>query len=61
MDVTILTVKTKFALVYFDDIWIFSGSAAEHSNQAKDVVKLLRDAGVTLKLTGCNFLTKTVE
>lgn len=43
-------VKWAFALVYMDDVFIFSRSVGEHCTLLKAVLRLLLQAVVTLKL-----------
>lgn len=56
MDVMLVTVWRQSALVYFDDIVIFSKSSQEHIGQVQKIFSLLRQARVTLKLKKYRFL-----
>lgn len=49
MDVILSSAKWQSALVYLDDIVIFSKSVEEHMQHARKVLTLPRDTGVTLK------------
>lgn len=60
MDAALPADKWHFALVYLDDILVFSHSAAERIDHARYVSTPLRKTGVTLKLKSCKF-TKTID
>ncbi|KAL0892669.1 hypothetical protein ABMA27_014390 [Loxostege sticticalis] len=47
--------KTKFAIVYMDDILIPAHNFAEGMESLREVLELLRRGGLTLKLSKCNF------
>lgn len=47
--------KTKFAIVYMDDILIPAHNFAEGMERLREVLELLRRGGLTLKLSKCNF------
>ena len=51
----------KYALVYLDDVIIFSKTIEEHIQHIESVFKLLREAGLKIKLSKCTFLQKQVE
>ena len=51
----------KFALVYLDDIIIFSNDRDNHYHHIETIFKLLHDAGLKLKLKKCHFLKESVE
>ncbi|CAN8075918.1 unnamed protein product [Agarophyton chilense] len=61
MDVILSRVKWKFALVYLDDDIMFSPTVKEHFRHVKKVLKILQDAGVTLKLRKCAFFQASVD
>lgn len=52
-DVMLSAVKWQFALVYLQDIVIFSRTPAEHIAQVHSVLTHLNNAGVTLRLKKC--------
>lgn len=56
VDVILATVKWQFALVYLDDVIVFSSSLEDHVEHVATVLRLLKDAGVTLKLKSVPFL-----
>lgn len=56
MEVILTSVKWQFALVYFEDVVLFSHSFSDHIKHLYLVLKLLQQAGVTLKLKKYFFL-----
>ncbi|WVZ76926.1 hypothetical protein U9M48_024844 [Paspalum notatum var. saurae] len=50
----------RFVLVFFDDIWIYSSSWAEHLQHVKAVLQLLRRHELFLKRSKCFFGQETV-
>lgn len=61
MDFILSTVKWRFALVYFDDIAVFSKSPEEYIEHVRHVFTLLSDAAITLKLKKRCFFTDTID
>lgn len=53
--------KWQIAIVYLEDIVVFSRPAAEQIYHVKYVLELLWDAVVDLKLKKCNFFTETID
>ena len=51
----------KYALVYLDDVIIFSKTIDDHINHIQAVLKLLKEAGLKIKLSKCTFLRQEVE
>ena len=51
----------SFALVYLDDVVIFSASAEQHVKDVDVVLTRLREAGVTLNLEKCTWFSDEVE
>ena len=51
----------KYALVYLDDVIIFSKTIEEHIQHIESVFNLLRNAGLKIKLSKCTFLQREVE
>ena len=52
--------KYRFALIYIDDIIIFSQSVDEHLVHLEEVFRRLRDANVKLNPKKCSFLKQGV-
>lgn len=50
MDVIRSSVKGQFALVYLDDIMIFSNTLEQHFKHVREVLQLLNMVGATLRL-----------
>lgn len=61
MDVINASVKWQFVLVYLDNITIFSKSPSEHVEHTHQVLHLLSDDGVTLKLKIYSIFTDTID
>lgn len=61
MHVILATVKWKLALVYLNDIIIFSKSPLKQVDHVHQVLKLLSDVEVTLTLKKFSFFTDTMD
>lgn len=61
IDIILSRVKWKTALVYSDDVIISPKSVSEHLEHVREVLTLLRDAGVSLKLAKRTFLGPQVS
>lgn len=59
--VILATVKWQFALVYLDDILVFSKSISEQFEHLRIVMSLLSEAGVTMKLKFFYFFTDRID
>lgn len=53
MSILLKKVKSQFALVYLDDVVIFSRTLDEHKEHAQQALMLSNDEGVTLNLQNC--------
>ena len=51
----------NFAIVYLDDIIIFSRTAGEHLDYIKQVFEKLRSTHLSMKLSKCHFFTKEIQ
>ena len=60
LDLILSKVRYDFALVYLDDIIIFSNSFEEHLVHLSHVLSLLKAANVSLKLSKCRFAQREV-
>ena len=54
-------INWKFALVYIDDILIFSKTFEEHLDHIQQVLQRFKDANLTLKASKCRFAAPSVE
>ena len=61
LDIILSGVRWKTWLVYMDDVVVFSKTKGEHFAQVSDVLTLLEEAGVKLKLNKCFFFHQRVE
>mgnify|MGYP003411260331 FL=1 len=61
LDMLLAKVKWNFALVYLDDVIIYSHSLKDHLVHVDYVLSLLRNAGISLKLQKCNFFQPRVD
>lgn len=57
IDIILCRVKWTFAMVYWDDVIIFSGCIREHFTHARAVIRLLQPVRATLRLTKGFFST----
>jgi len=61
LDIILFGVKWQSCLIYLDDVIVYSKTEEEYVSHFDRVLRLLRDAGVTLRLPKCRFFRKTVE
>lgn len=61
LKVILASAKWQFAFVYFDDIFNFSKSLQQHMEHTKNVLGLLEDARMTLKMKKCHFLCESID
>jgi len=60
MDMTLMGLKDIYALVYLDDILIFSDSIEEHAHRIRMVLDRTREANFKLNLGKCTFAAREV-
>ena len=60
-DILLGPYKWKSCLVYLDDVIIFSRDAESHFRHVEQVLNVLKDAGVSLKLKKCSFFADRVK
>ena len=53
--------KWQYCLVYIEDTIIFSKSPDEHLEHLDNVISLLDEAGLSLKLKKCFFMKESIE
>jgi hypothetical protein len=61
IDSTLSGILWKTCLVYLGDVIVFSSNRAAHLSHVNEVLTLLRDAGLSLKLKKCHFFVETVH
>jgi Reverse transcriptase (RNA-dependent DNA polymerase) len=61
IDKVLSSVRFQCALTYLDDIVIYSPTFEQHLEDLSKVLKLLRDAGVSLKRAKCSFAALQVK
>jgi len=61
LDIIRSGVKWQSCLVYLDNVIVYSRTEEEHIGRVDHVLRLLREAGVTLRLPKCRFFRTTVE
>ena len=61
LDILLGPYKWNSCLVYLDDVIIFSRDAESHIRHVEQVLNVLKDAGVSLKLKKCSFFGDRVK
>jgi len=61
LDIILSGVKRESCLIYVDDVLVYSKTEEEHIGHVDHVPRLLREAGVTLRLPKCRFFRTTVS
>ena len=61
MDMVLVGMQWKNCLVYLDDVIIVGKTFQDHMHNLREVFRRLREAGLTLKPTKCNFCSVQVE
>ena len=61
LDIILSGVRWQSCLIYLDDVIIFSRTTEEHLQHVDEILTLLRNAGVTLKLKKCEFFQPRVD
>ena len=61
MDIILSSVRWKHCIVYLDDIIVFSNTRDDHLKHLEEVFRLLKEAGVTLRLKKCDFFRAEVK
>ncbi|CAN8067637.1 unnamed protein product [Agarophyton chilense] len=61
LDIILSRVKWQYALVYLDDVIIYSHTVSEHFDHVRTILSSLRSAGITLRLDKCQFFSGTVD
>jgi len=61
LDIILSGLKWQICLVYLDDVIIFSANAEQHIKDVDTVLTRLHEAGVTLNLEKCTWISDEVE
>jgi hypothetical protein len=61
LDMILARVKWSTALIYLDDVIIYSRSTEDHIQHVEEILSLLKQAGVSLKLKKCHFFQSSVD
>lgn len=61
VDILLAKFRWKTCLVYLDDIIVFSNSLVDHLKHVEEVMRVLCDSKVTLKLPKCTFSAQSVD
>jgi len=61
LDIILSGVKWQSCLIFLDDVIVYSKTEREHVGHVDRVLRLLRDAEITLRLPKCRFFRKTVK
>lgn len=61
MDVILASVEWQFAIVYIDDIIILSRLPEQHLEHTEEVLRLMKKAGMTIKLKKCHFFCESID
>jgi hypothetical protein len=55
LDMIVAKVKWNYALIYLDDVINYSKTVKEHMTHLDEILRLLKNAGASLKLRKCHF------
>ena len=61
VDIVLSSVRWQFCIVYLDDVIIFSNSVDEHIDHIDQVLTLLENAGMSIRLKKSFFMHKEIE
>jgi Reverse transcriptase (RNA-dependent DNA polymerase) len=54
-------VKWKTALIYLDDVIVYSRSMNDHLQHVNEILSMLQQTGASLKLKKCHFFQSSVD
>ena len=60
-DIILASVKWQYALVYLDDVIVYSKSIEENFGHLEHFLQLMHDAGLTQKLNKCELFRSSVD
>ena len=61
LDIILSGVRWQSCLIYLDDFIVFSRTTEGHLSNVNEILTILRNAGVTLKLKKCAFFQPRVD
>lgn len=61
LDILLMGIKWKSCLVYVDDVIIFSRNFNDHVQDVKEVLSILKEAGLSLNMRKCKFFSRTID
>ena len=61
IDIILAPFKWQSVMVYLDDVIVFSNNADQHLEDLTAVLRLLHNAGMTIKFNKCFFMHETIE
>ncbi len=61
VDIILAGIKWKSCLVYLDNVIVFPRTLEQHFAHLREVLELLKQAGITLKLPKCKIFCETVD
>lgn len=61
VDILLARSNWKSCVIYLKDIIVFSSNLGEHLEHVRDVLQVLQDADITLKLNNCELFTDTLK
>lgn len=61
IDIILSSGRFKYAIVYLEDIIVFSKNINEHLDKLETVLSILQSAGLTIKLNNCFFMPEYIE
>lgn len=61
LDMILAKVKWNYALIYLDDVIVYSKAVEEHIQHVDEILTLLKNAGASLKLKKCHFFQSSVD
>jgi RNase H-like domain found in reverse transcriptase/Reverse transcriptase (RNA-dependent DNA polymerase) len=61
LDMILARVKWKTALIYLDDVIVYSRSIQDHIQHVEEILSLLQQLGASLKLKKCHFFQSSVD
>ncbi len=61
IDILLTGYRWRSCLVYLEDVIVFSTTFDGHLRHVEEILRVLKEAGLSLKLRKCNFFAETVD